>query len=506
MTREARQRAALKIQRAYRKYAVVRDAAFMEYKQKVVVSIQRIARGYIIRTSDKFTLAQLYMKLPPFWREVMKIKPVSMRRENRGKIQSYQVTELKSDTTKMVDHILNDVVRDRILPPKLPFVVPQPFDKAPYVSLSDGRRLNYNNLSKKLLSNEYIEATKDTANFVVSEDSMKYYAGRQAAKELLEKQAELKPPREPIHAFNLKFWPITQKPNKSDTSTVEHDPHLNSFDLICNKRTALSCEVCRTRLRIIQCKTCMKGYCFYCAFRTHTQAFKRNHEMTIMEPRVVEYKEVQTSLVYHIDMAQAVGHDLAYLIKYMRSAAEVKRIQREKQLLKEFEAQEEARRLAFLRAAEEMKDFHHAATKLNCLYRVAKAKRIVRGKRLQGKLEVALIDESRYTNAIVCVQRIARMVSTRAWLHHFGKDFDPAKVRRKDGRVFKKRAPFKSKLKGKRPPLTVDAMVARFERDARLRTAQKRHGLITGMERQHAQTKQVSRDSSPCSFADFCGR
>lgn len=395
---------------------------------------------------------------------------------------------------------MNDVVSNRVLPPKLPFVVPQPFDKEPYVSLSDGRRLNYNNLSKNLLSNEYIEATKDTANFVVSEDSMKYYAGRQAAEDLLKKQGEVKPPREPIHSFNLKFWPITRKPNATDTSTLEHDPSLNSFDLICNKRTALSCEVCRTRLRIIQCKTCIKGYCFYCAFRTHTQAFKRNHEMTIMEPRVVQYKEVQTSLVYHIDMAQSVGHDLAYLIKYMRSAAEVKRIQREKQMLKEFEAQEEARRLAFLRAAEEMKDFHSAATLMNSLYRVAKAKRIVRGKRLQMKLEAALADESRYQNAIVCVQRIARMVSTRAWLHFFGKDFDPTKVRRKDARVLKKRPPFKSKLKGKRPPLTVEAMTARFERDAALRTLQVRQGLMTAMERQHALTKQVLF----CSILLFC--
>lgn len=434
------------------------------------------------------------MKLPPFWREVMKIKPVSMRSELRGRIQSYQVSDLKSGTTEMLSHIFNDVVRDRTLPPKLPFVVPQPFDKDPYVSLADGRRLNYKNLSKKLLSEDYIEATKDTTNFVVSEDSLKYYAGRQAAKELLKEQGEVKPPRVPIHAFNLKFWPITQKPNKTDTSTVVHDPYKNSFDLICNKRTTLSCEVCRTRLRIIHCKTCIKGYCFYCAFRTHTQAFKRNHEMTIMEPRVVEYKEVQTSLVYHIDMAQSVGHDLTYLIKYMRSASEVKRIQREKQMMKEFEAQEEARRLAFLRAQEEMKEYHQAATKINCLYRVAKAKRIVKGKRLQLKLEQALADEGKFMNATVCLQRIMRMASVRAWLHRFGKDFDPAKLRRRDGHHphphKKRRPPFK--FKGKPPPLTVDKLVLRLERDARLRTAQARQNLITGMERQHAQTRQVS--------------
>lgn len=496
MKQPSREAAATRIQRCYRQFVVTQQAALLEHKHKVIVCVQKLARGYIVRTSEKFVLAQLYLKLPPFWREVMKIKPVSMRRENRTKIQPYQISELKNDAKQMLDHILDDVVRDRILPPKLPFVVPQPFDKEPYVSLSDGRRLNYNNLSKKLLNDEYIEATKDTKNFVVSADSMKYYAGRQAAQELLKEQSAVKPPREPVHSFNLKFWPITQKPNKVDTSTTEHDPGLNSFDLICNKRTALSCEVCRTRLRIIQCQTCLKGYCFFCAFRTHTKAFKRNHQMTIMEPRVVQYKEVKTSLVYHVDMAQSVGHDLAYLIKYMRSAAEVKRIQREKQLLKEFEAQEEARRIAFLKASEEMKDFHHAATLMNCLYRVAKAKRIVRGKRLQAKLEIALLEESRYNRAIVCAQQTMRMISTRAWLHSFGKDFDITKMRRTTGRVVKKRPPFKSKLKGKRPPLTVEAMTARFERDARLRVAQVRQGLFTAMETQLASTKQVPIDVS----------
>ena len=485
------ERAAKVIQQAYRAHAKWLQVKLLKKKNRIIIPIQKIARGYIVRTSEKYTLAQLYLKLPPFWREVMKIRPASMRREHRSKIQPYQVSELKTDTRKMLDHILDDVVRDRILPPKLPFVVPQPFDKEAYVSLSDGRRLNFNNLSKRLLSNEYVEATKDLKNFVVSEDSMKYYAGRQAAQDLLKEQGNAKPVREPIHSFNLKFWPITQKPNKIDTSTTEHDPSLNSFDLVCNSRTALSCETCRTRLRIIHCQTCLKGFCFFCAFRTHTQAFKRNHEMTIMEPRIIKHKEVKTSLVYHIDMAKSVGHDLAYLIKFMRSAAEVKRIQREKQLLKDFEAQEEARRIAFLKAAEEMKDFHNAATAMCSLYRVAKAKRIVSGKRLQVKLESALLEESRYNKAIICVQQTLRMISTRAWLHSFGKDFDANKVRLTQGRAVKKRLLYHFKKGIKRLPLTAEAKAERITRDGRLRIAQQRRDLIASVEKQHAATKQV---------------
>ena len=110
------------------------------------------------------------------------------------------------------------------------------------------------------------------------------------------------------------------------------------------------------------------------------------------EPRIVQYKKVETSLVYHVEMAQAVQHDLGYLIKFMRSAAEVKRITRERQLLKEFELQEEARRLAFLKANEEMKQFHVAATQINCLYRKRKAVSIVGHKKLQNRIEKALFD------------------------------------------------------------------------------------------------------------------
>ncbi len=47
-----------------------------------------------------------------------------------------------------------------------------------------------------------------------------------------------------------------------------------------------------------------------------------------------------------------MAHDLGYLVKYMRSGAEVKRIQTERQLLKDYEKAEEQRRIAFIKANE----------------------------------------------------------------------------------------------------------------------------------------------------------
>jgi len=56
----------------------------------------------------------------------------------------------------------------------------------------------------------------------------------------------------------------------NDSDTTHFDPMVNNFEVAQNTREVLYCEVCRARLRVVECKTCTKGFCFYCAFRTHT--------------------------------------------------------------------------------------------------------------------------------------------------------------------------------------------------------------------------------------------
>jgi len=482
------------IQRAYRRFRRIIGSKLLLKKIRVIVSIQRVARGYIVRISERYTLAQVYLRLPSFWREVMKIQPVSERREKRSKIQPYQLAEARKDTRRMLEHILDDVVTDRVLPPKLPLVVPQPFDKAPYVSLSDGRRLNFENLKPSLLSDQYKEATKDTSKTEVDRETMKYFAGRRAADEF-EEQKKKSGPREPLHPFNMKFWPLTMTPKTTDTSVDQFDSTQNSFDVVQNSRLSLACEVCRTRLRIILCNTCMKGFCFFCAFRTHTEANKRNHKMQIMEPRVVKYKQVSTSLTYHVDMAQAVAHDLSYLVKYMRSAAEVKRIQRERQLLREFEQQEEARRISFLKASQESKDLHDACTVICLLYRSMRAKSIVAERRLQLHLERALVAQARFSQAVVTIQRTLRMHSTRQWLHSFGLHFDASLVVRSSSLSAAARARYTlrdSLLKLPKPrPLTDEDRAARVGRDTSRRVQQQRQNTLCGLETQFTNLQQL---------------
>ena len=54
-----------------------------------------------------------------------------------------QVVDTRRDTQSLLSHIRHNIIRDRPLSLKLPFAVPQPFDKKPYVSLSDGKKMNF---------------------------------------------------------------------------------------------------------------------------------------------------------------------------------------------------------------------------------------------------------------------------------------------------------------------------------------------------------------------------
>jgi hypothetical protein len=77
----------------------------------------------------------------------------------------------------------------------------------------------------------------------------------------------------PVHMFNIVFWPHTEPLEAVDTTTDVHNSSMNAFDLILNKREALFCQLCDKKLRVVNCRTCSKGYCFDCAFRLVGLAF-----------------------------------------------------------------------------------------------------------------------------------------------------------------------------------------------------------------------------------------
>ena len=174
-------KAATKIQKIYRghrcKHLLYRKA----HEEWASVKIQKIVRGMLVRISDRYILAQIYLKLPPFWRTIMKSLPpyaagvalapgdkpltpeeaakYAAEEAVRKRIFPYQIAEAREDVQHMLKHIIEDVVTDGILKPKLPLLVAQPFDKKPYISNQYGRHIDYYSHIDGLLASDTAATT-----------------------------------------------------------------------------------------------------------------------------------------------------------------------------------------------------------------------------------------------------------------------------------------------------------------------------------------------------------
>ena len=219
---------ALIIQMCYRRYCSRKRIIANTKRIYSATLIQKYARGMIQRLSDRNILTQIFMKLPPFWKDVITNAP---NRIYRCGIESEQISELKENTQKVLQHIVQDIAKDKQLVPKLEILVQQPFDKRPYVSLGDGRKLAFDSKPDGIFRDIDLST---------------------------------------VHPYNMKFWPITNPVHVADTSTTLHDPKLNGFEVSPHKPPVLVCSTCNLRMLAIKCTTCTKGYCFYCAFRYGT--------------------------------------------------------------------------------------------------------------------------------------------------------------------------------------------------------------------------------------------
>jgi hypothetical protein len=332
-------RNALKIQKIVRGWRGRVLTKKLLKKHKAAQAIQKMARGMIIRLSDRHLLTQIYLKLPPFWKIVIhSCAPeeggsggggASGLMSQFGKFviqQSYsEVTKhhhiLKStrdvramiagiESNRQVPHdITTKTTSEKIfnLAPKLPFIVPQSFDKTPYVSRADGRKLAFFSEQSALLKKD-LDA-QDNKAFTQS-----LYASKSALTYGLE-NLQAKGLERDVHQYTFTFWPVVSRPpmeSAGDTSLF--DPMLNGFDVRQNLNETLHCELCGIRLRLIFCHICCKGFCFFCAFKAHLDGTKRSHKMDMMEPRVVQVKEADKSLIYHLDMVQKTTYDIKSVV------------------------------------------------------------------------------------------------------------------------------------------------------------------------------------------------
>ena len=181
----------------------------------------------------------------------------------------------------------------------------------------------------------------------------------------------------------------------------------------------------------------------YCIYRAHTEATKRNHSMVIVEPRVVFTQDVSKTLVYHIDMAKRTMHEAKYLLvidsniylitnlvfcrwlcrglfNIMKNTSELKRIEAEKRLVREMEAERMKILIATEKAKLESEDKHDAATKIMSIFRGRQARIYVKQKRSQMILENAIQIEDRCRIAATAIQHNIRGCLTRVQLQAGG--------------------------------------------------------------------------------------
>lgn len=461
-------RAVRTIKRNYQRWKTRKDELYLKDKVKYIILIQKRIRGMLVRLSDRYIIAQTYLRLPQFWKQIAHLSPYQRverglaKRVNRSDVENYQVRDLLNSTSSLVEHISNDLFADRKVPPKMEKIIPQPFDKEPYVSLSDGRKLTFYSSPDSIFSSDFIVKTKNQKNFELKSSALKFLEGKDmnmittlrdrmtpqlTAKDL---QTQL-----PVHIYSSTFWPLTKAPNQHNVDVDLYNKDINNFEMILNTREFRCCQMCSNethghthRLRMIHCKTCARDYCFACGFYYHRNLQQQRHALEFIEPRVIQTHPVSKSLIYHIDFAQNVMHDLKYVVRYLRSAAEVQRIAKEKQMLIEYERQQEQLRLNFLQAQALYQEKNHNATIISLLYRKFKARRVVREKRKQLQLEAVLQVNQKVSEGLVRFQVLYRRYRCRIWMYKKGFSFQTVvKYHRKDkdGKL----VPIKSKKKKK---------------------------------------------------------
>jgi hypothetical protein len=169
----------------------------------------------------------------------------------------------------------------------------------------------------------------------------------------------------PVHPFISKFWPITRVPQSKEKRPGHHDGDEDD-----------------------------------------------------LQPE--QQQQQAQSLVRNSEAATGVMHDLQYIVRYMRSAAEVQRIAKEKQMLKDYEKQQELARLAFLEAQSHYLDRTAKATTIAGLFRRRKAVHVVTSKRQQRELERVLVATNRFLAGVVKLQTLFRRFRARLWMYRQG--------------------------------------------------------------------------------------
>ncbi|RYH31883.1 hypothetical protein EON65_01705 [archaeon] len=461
-------RSAKKIQRAYRRYIRVIHEKQQAYKIKRAVQIQKRVRGMLTRISERYIICQIFLKLPSFWKKIAHIRTPFVHTEvkaetfvlraqgshKKGGRSSEEASQVKSrgkyahnteaweieDTHKKTGGLLNHITTSKKekggrLAAKLDMVIPQAFDLAPYVSLSDGQKLSFYSNPISLFQYSFVSNTANSTNYELTEQQRVFLGGKYSndgdrfKKKRKYTADDFNIPL-PVHVYNFKYWPNTKSyanyntvPGVSSSVKPDEDiynPLINNFEYVLNKKYVLFCEQCSHRLRLIHCQVCNKGYCFHCAYFNHSSILTRNHTMNYTEPRVYKLHEVSHSLLYFVNNSYITLHSIQYLYKFLSNISEVRRIQKERQLIKDYEKEQERLRMIFLQSQEKYKKEFNQANTIIMFYKCCAARRILAQKRVQRQIETHMKNVSKCSNGILKLQLLARRFLTRIWLFKKG--------------------------------------------------------------------------------------
>ena len=385
-----------------------------------------------------------------------------------------EILSLQQKAAHMSLHIARDILPSREQAQlrghtvrRLPFLVPQAFDERAYVSLSDGQRVS-------------IAPTPPTS-------IMRSDGGAKKPRYLDGKEIKADAdgaPRVAVHFFNIPLWPNnTPHPGaKAPLFSRLDDAFDHAFSAL--EKELLLCQLCTKGLRMIQCGTCAKGYCFNCAMRTHTSGASRQHDMKVVEPRVA-VTDVGHSMLYHLDKAEQASYSVKELLKHLRSAADLKRMQRERAVAREYEEQRAAKDLAHRLSLDEEEGHADAATAIVMMCRKAKAVKVVGKMRAMRQIEEANAATEGMSYLTARIQKLFRQYSTQRWFSSRGVVFD-YRVLSEDDEDYEVR-----RHTSRRKVMTADSAHTRCVEEVQQRRSLERLSAVLRMQERHVEATQL---------------
>jgi hypothetical protein len=182
-----------------------------------------------------------------------------------------------------------------------------------------------------------------------------------------------------------------------------------------------------------------------------------------------------------------------YLVNFLKSASEVKRIRKERQLAQEMEEREIKQAIEAQKYAQEAGKKHAAATRIANLYREKAARKYVREKKNQQKMEVITSSLERYRRAAMKIQKRFRVYSVRKYfVTKVGVKFRIDFTKKK-----KKQTVLRSdKEEARRLAIKKEAVRNRVEYDVQQRRFNQRNSMIFAIYSQYTHVLQVCSSSS----------